>query len=252
MIPLYLINLDGSDDRLAHAAESLRAQGLAFERVPAFDGRGRDVRSLPLYDEAASLRHMGRVMRGGEVGCYLSHLDCARRLLATGAPMGVVLEDDVELEPDFSEKLGELTAALREKSGWRLVHLAAQKLKIATPIRSFGRYELYGAHYFPMTTTALLWSRAGAEEFLKVGGGRIGAPVDNFLRAWLTREGGGLALKPPLATTTGAESDIGASVRKTARRSLLYGWRKQRRLMGDKLRAMRARRRFRPAALKEE
>ena len=240
--PVYLINLDGSDDRLASASHQLAAAGVAFQRVPAFDGRGLTIDQFPDYDPGTAMRYMGRPLRGGEIGCYLSHLDCARRFLATDAAHAVVLEDDMHLTPGFAEGvravLDWLAAHPRD---WDLVHLSPNKHRIFTPLHGFEaagiRHDLTLAHYFPMTTTGLLWSRPGAQAFVE-GHRTIWAPVDNYFRHWQMRRNRGLAVWPPLVTTTGAESEIadaGANRRSVAGRHPLYGLMKQRRLLTDKL-----------------
>ena len=62
----FLINLDGSDDRLNSARAQLDQQGIAFTRVSAFDGRGLNLTEVRDYDEAHAVRYMGRKLKGGE------------------------------------------------------------------------------------------------------------------------------------------------------------------------------------------
>ena len=81
----YLINLDDSTERLATATAHLQDRGIAFTRIPAVDGRKASPADFPAYDDAASQRHMGRGVMGGELGCFYSHLACAQALLAAGA-----------------------------------------------------------------------------------------------------------------------------------------------------------------------
>lgn len=244
--PTFLINLDGSDERLRSASAQLDAAGLQFLRVPAFDGRNLTIAQFPDYDHARAIAYMGRPLRGGEIGCYLSHLDCARRFLADGAPFGVVLEDDMELAPDFADGLRAVLAWLAANPArkWDLINIGPNTHKIYTRLHDFEAgghgHCLTHAHYFPMTTTGLIWSREGAQAF--VGGhDRIWAPVDNYFRHWQTRRNRGLAVWPPLVTTSGAESEISGdgAKRSVAGRVPLYGLIKQRRLMGDKLTALR-------------
>lgn len=250
-LPVYLINLDGSEERLRSASRQLDEAGVGFERVPAFDGRALRIEEFPDYDPVGAMAYMGRPLRGGEIGCYLSHLDCARRFLDSGAEYGVVLEDDMQLEPGFAEGLRILADWLdRHECDWDLINIGANRHKIFTPLMSFDAggqaHELTRAHYFPMTTTGLIWSRQGAAVFVR-GHGRIFAAVDNYFRYWLTRSDRGLAVWPPLVTTTGAESEISAAVgakRSASGRHPLYGLIKQRRLMGDKLIAWRHKRRL--------
>lgn len=240
-IPVYLINLDGSDERLASASGQLVAAGVDFQRVPAFDGRKLRIEEFPDYDPRAALRYLGRPMRGGEIGCYLSHLDCARRFLATDAAQAVVLEDDMHLTPGFAEGVRKVLDWLAaHPMGWDVINIGANRHKIYTVLHGFdaggSRHDLTLAHYFPMTTTGLIWSRPGAQAFVE-GHRTIWAAVDNYFRWWQTRTGRGLAVWPPLVTTTGAESEIadaGANRRSVGGRHPLYGLMKQRRLLTDK------------------
>lgn len=244
-MPVYLINLDGSDQRLRHATAQLESEGIAFERVAAFDGRALRIDQFPDYDGKAAMAYMGRPLRGGEIGCYLSHLDCARRFLASGARIGLVLEDDMQLVPGFGAGLARMMEWLERGSvQWDVINIGADRLKYITPLSSFEaggrRFTLVRAHYFPMTTTGILWSRPGAQRFLSQHQA-IYAPVDNALREWQCIEDRGLSVMPPLVTTTGAISDIdgGQAKRKLEGRSAFYGWRKQKRVWRNKLRAFR-------------
>lgn len=242
----YLINLEGSDGRLAQATAQLTAAGLPFTRVAAFDGRGLAREEFPDYDHARALAHMGRPLRGGEVGCYLSHLEAARQFLASGAAYGLVLEDDLQLMPDFAAGLAAVLTLVDERAAdWDLVHLAAGRHKIFTRIAGFEvagqRHVLTRAHYFPMVTTALLWSRAGAAAFVAAHR-QIWAPVDNYLRHWQLSRDRGLAVWPPLVKTSGVASEIageGGARRSVAGRTPGYGWIRRRRLLMDKLGALR-------------
>lgn len=244
---VYLINLDGSGDRLRSASRQLDDAGMVFERVPAFDGRALRVDEFPGYDPAGAMTYMGRPLRGGEIGCYLSHLDCTRRFLDSGADHGLVFEDDMRLMPGFAEGLGILSDWLTQHDDWDLVNLGSPQHKIYTPVMGFQaagkHHDLTRAHYFPMTATALIWSRRGAETFVGTHD-RITRGVDNHFRHWLTRNDRGLAVWPPLVTTTGAQSDIedGKGKRSAKGRHPLYGLIKQRRQIVNKLIAWRHKR----------
>lgn len=240
-IETYLINLDGSDERLVSASAQLQAQGVPFTRVPAVDGRKFDLDALPYYDKERAVRYMGRPLRGGEIGCYLSHLDCAQRFLDSGADYGVVLEDDMQLSPRAWEQvMATLTWLHHSPEDWDVLHIAADRHKYVTPLERFGAHTLVRAHYFPMTTTAIIWRRQGAERLLAEHQ-TIWAPIDNLLREWQSTTNKGLSIDPPLVSTTGAESDIdgGHAKRNHEDRSFLYGLRKQRRMLRNKARALR-------------
>ena len=96
----FLINLDRSPGRLAEADAQLRAAGVAYERVPALDGRALGWAAL--RRRVSRFRFFlvhGRFPNLGEVACACSHLEACRRLLAAGEPAALVFEDDVALDP---------------------------------------------------------------------------------------------------------------------------------------------------------
>jgi len=253
-INTYVINLDGSDDRLQTINARLAAFDTSFERVAACDGRQMDLATLPDYDAASAERYMGRALVGGEIGCYHSHLKVAEAFLASDARYALVLEDDalplcnpVEL---LEKSLPDLETI---DPNWLLINIGNNKLKIATPLARYqvGDHdcELVAAHYFPMTTSAIVWSRKGARQFVDHHR-QIFAPVDNYFRYWLTREGHGYSFWPAPVTTTDAASQIMAntgSARKTHGRKWYYGLAKQFRLFQDKIIAFRRKARFKPS-----
>lgn len=251
-IVTYVINLDGSAERLDQISRRLDALDIAFERVAAFDGRKLDMAMVAEYDVRRALSYMGRRLVGGEIGCYRSHLAVASRFLASDARYALVLEDDAL---PLCNPLTLLARALPELEAidpdWLLVNIGNNKSKIVTPL---SRYSVDGhdctlvaAHYFPMTTSAIVWSRKGARRFVEEYRS-IFAPVDNYFRYWLTRQGHGYSVWPAPVTTNDSASLIdaaGSSYRQNKDRRWDYGIVKQRRLWGEKLIAVCKKLRFR-------
>ncbi len=116
----YLINLDRAEDRLAFMKEELSRVGLPFERIPAVDGRNL-VFPIPEFDAAAYRRCHGRRPNPSEVGCYLSHIECANRLLGSDESHALILEDDVALPADFRALL---RASLDAGGAWDILRLS--------------------------------------------------------------------------------------------------------------------------------
>ena len=237
-IIVYVINLDGSDERLKNVTATLHKQNINFVRFPAFDGRVSLPTSHPEYQESLALKYMGRKLTGGEIGCYFSHLKCAKAFLQTEYDFAVVLEDDMQPTENFSTKIYELIEQLKTKS-WYVINIGANKSKIFTPLFKVQQHEVYHAHYFPMTTTGIIWSKKGAQAFAREGL-PIYAPVDNFFRDWLTKSNLGIAVYPPLVSARDIASDIDQqSVRNNYGRTANYGFLKQKRLWRDKIRAFK-------------
>lgn len=238
-IPAYLINLDGSADRLAAVSQELATAGIEFERVPAVDGRTLNLRDVEDCDHDKALKTYGRALTGGEYGCYKSHLACARRMLEDGHDVALVFEDDITIDPVLLEAVHEVLAVLEEsrERDWRLVHLGPASVRISSEIDKLSTgHTLHAAHYFPQTTHALLWSRKGAQDFVNEHA-TVRMTVDNQIRHFLVREGGGYAITPPLARQEGFSSiiDTGKQNQRYADRRWNYGLLKQKRFWVNRI-----------------
>ena len=211
--PVFLINLAGSDDRLTSAQGQLDAAGIAFERIDAVDGRKRAAETFETYDDAAARLFFGRSMASGEVGCYLSHAKAAQAVLDSGAPYGLVLEDDFKAAPQAWPVLNDVIARLNAGvlPDWELVNLCRAPRMVTRPLARLtahgGEHQLIRAYYFPILATAILWSRAGAQRFVTDYARPVG-PVDHVYRRMMCDSGLGLALDPAPFGVTGVESDI--------------------------------------------
>ena len=246
-VETFLINLEGSHDRLARSTAQLTTAGLEFQRLAAFDGRHMRPEDLPMYDIARAQRVFGRRLTGGEVGCFLSHLAAAQRFLISDAIYGLVIEDDVTVPAAAALTLQDLLGVLaaRPDPPWSVVNLGEPARRMFTALDPVATgHVLVRAHYFPVTTTALLWSRPGAEAFLR-DAKAIEMPVDHWLRRWATARDAGLALNPALFPAAEGQSEIDAAgPRKKTELSPRYFIAKQSRLWSNKTRAWWHRSRF--------
>ena len=108
--PLYLlINLDRSPERLETTGTHLAARGITYRRLRGVDGKTLTL-APPAVQPFAYRRYHGRTLRAAEAGCYLSHLSAMETFLATAHDYCVVLEDDVEVVPDFADAVADLVA----------------------------------------------------------------------------------------------------------------------------------------------
>lgn len=246
-VETYLINLDGSDERLARATEQLKAVNWEFERFSAYDGRGKALSSFHNYDDAVTQKVLGRHLLNSELGCYLSHYGCVQKFLETDADYLVVLEDDMEITDDFKKQTNQILDYLdaHQDLDWYLVNLAAKKKKLAKNIIQFDHCSLWHAYYFPIRGLGLIWSRKGAEVFIAEGE-IITMPVDIFFQTWLSESGKGLGIWPALVRPAGFDSDIlgtvatqGISRKEKENRDYSYGFKKQKRMWRDRIYALK-------------
>ena len=207
-----IVNLETSPDRMASATAEMLAQGLAFERFEAFDGRPHPLESYDQYDAKAAYFQMGRELNGGEIGCYLSHRKALAHFLQTGAETCLVLEDDLMFLPGARPVLDWLVATLAQDDRWDLVNLgkAAGRCARQELVMEDGGRRLMRSYFWPSTCTAVLWSRKGAADFLAASA-VITAPIDLFTRRWVAYTNRGFALDRPIIINSGAESVLDAA-----------------------------------------
>ena len=84
-VQTWVINLDRAPDRLARVREQLDRLQMPFTRLPAVDARQFTPAQRALLDEATFHRRHGMTPLPGELGCYLSHIEVVRHLLASSA-----------------------------------------------------------------------------------------------------------------------------------------------------------------------
>jgi glycosyl transferase, family 25 len=164
MLPVFVINLDRSADRLAHMRAELARVGMGFERIPAVDGRAVPPDLRPQFLDADN-KPLGR-LADGEIGCYASHLTVHQRILSDRLPHALVLEDDPLLTPHLSEIAQAATAAAPQ--GWDFIHLSSVINRAVYAVAKLPRGHHLVRHMRPPRSVAgYIVSRSGAAKMLK-------------------------------------------------------------------------------------
>ncbi|MDB4117659.1 glycosyltransferase family 25 protein [Amylibacter sp.] len=212
-LAIYLINLDCADQRLLSAEAEINSARLKYERLSAIDGSKLLRHQEDQYDEALAYKKYGRSLSGGEIGCYLSHLNAVNLFLQTDLEYCLVLEDDIKLHSEFNSVLHELIIFLNSnrKSNFDVVNLCNKPKKIYNKLYTItannSNFDLCKAHFFPVLTTAILWTRHGAEKF-RASCQPIHSPIDQFLKDWCIKNDNGLCFLNPPVTYIDAKSQI--------------------------------------------
>lgn len=247
---IHILSLSALSSRSVDLSKRLTSFDFSFEFIDAVDGRKLNLDQFPQYDQAHARYYMGRDLVGGEIGCYLSHLKAAKAFLASDAQIGIVLEDDSAPDANLVSACEKVATYLQSSDPeWLLVNIGNSSDKLTSDLAKLPNtnHHLQAAHYFPITTHGLLWSRRGAQTFIEEHD-TIWAPVDNYFRHWLTREGHGYAIHPPIVGVTGAESVIAPTANGQKRqyqgRAWYFQFAKQKRLFIDKLIAKKMKSRF--------
>lgn len=106
---IFVINLDSSKGRWSKIKSQLDEFKLEYERIPAVDGKLISS-SNKMYDSSKNRTHFHINMSKGEIGCYLSHIKCWKKIIDEKLDYAIIIEDDVKILQDLS-KIKELLNA---------------------------------------------------------------------------------------------------------------------------------------------
>jgi glycosyl transferase family 25 len=156
---IYCINLDRHPLRWERMQRNL--QGMAFERIPAVDGKtlaGSECRDPSQPTGADKMTYC-------ELACFYSHRLTWTRFLAGREPFGCVLEDDMFLSPDFPKFISNPSWI---PPGCQLVKIetACEKVMLSRVEVGASDRVLTALHSLHPGTGAYILSRRGAEILL--------------------------------------------------------------------------------------
>ncbi len=157
-VKYYYINLDRAADRRERCEAQAAGLGIELERIVAVDGRELSPDALDKFDRAACLRELTI----NEHACVLSHLRAVETFLASGAPFGIIMEDDFTLMPHTKNHIHHITT---RTEGWECVKLYAQESKLYPVMErhSSDPCELVFPRKVLWSAVANLYTRKGAE-----------------------------------------------------------------------------------------
>lgn len=111
---VFCLNLKRRPDRLDRVIEQSYIHGFQFEVIEAIDGSRF---GLPDIGEMLS----GLWFKHGAMACSLSHMMIHRIAIDRKLNNFLLLEDDVELDPNFNEKMQDFWK--EKKSDWDMLYL---------------------------------------------------------------------------------------------------------------------------------
>lgn len=185
-IGIYAINLDRSTDRWARLARQAGELNFRLVRIPGVDGAQIAKADWIDCDETAFRRNNGRTVLDGEYGCYRSHLNAISTFLETGEPIGIIVEDDIELGPDLLARTHAALEALPATDAIKLCNHRMVWFRIFAT-SSLGDDIGRAAHGPQGSAACYAVTRAGAVKLIN-GLQRMEYPWDVALeRGWATK-----------------------------------------------------------------
>jgi len=163
-LPVYILTVDAPDGpRRKNARKQLEAVGLEAEFVEGL--RLNDPAIDAQYDRLQNLVWQKRSLSAGEIAVYCGHRRIWRRLVESGAPFALVLEDDFGVADSRAFRTI-LDDCADHPDGWDIVKLFDFNPKPVRLRRELGASELVAHRYPAAGAVGYLIARAAAERML--------------------------------------------------------------------------------------
>ena len=183
-IPIFVINLDRSPQRLESIKTTFGSLELEFIRVQAVDlNIGSDHGITHLYDDQQNSKSYFAKLTKAEQGCFYSHRNAWKAFLDSSSDICIVLEDDVALTKDFSDAVAACCDwSISERP--RILKLYSKRSVTGTSF-SLGdsRHRIVVPKLPPLGAVAHIINRPAAIELL-ARSGHFFQPVDVYMQAW--------------------------------------------------------------------
>lgn len=174
-VKFYVINLPSAEERRGFMLRQAENAGVSVEIVSAISGSELKPGDRAPYDWQKRARYMTEGLSDNEVAGVLSHRKALKAFLDSGAPYGVILEDDVEVMPQFTATIDELIHHLH---GWQVAKLYTADGKLY-PLLSSRRDE--GAVVHAVFPKKIMW-RSGAYMYTRDAAKTLYAKLFPFWR----------------------------------------------------------------------
>lgn len=160
--PIYMINLDRSQDRLEFQKKQFKEYDLKFERIPAVDGRKLNQDNYKKLLEEIPLSHKWKEMSNGQKGCSLSHYFILNKMIKENIEYCLVLEDDSVFCDDFVNKFNEYFEL--EDLNNDIIYIGNQQSE--EDLKKIEQYKKIRKPTF--TTHAMIYTKKGAQNILNL------------------------------------------------------------------------------------
>lgn len=186
-IEAFIIHLARAQARRPQVERILEACPVPSRVIDAVDGRELTSRAVNEVFSHKSL-HAPRYpfsITAGEIGCFLSHRRAWRMIVESGLRAGLVLEDDVEIDPDGFALALALASDHIEREGYIQFQVRPVAAGAVVVTRQDG-VSLLRPRVAMLRTSAQLVSAAQARRLLEITES-FDRPVDGLLQlSWVT------------------------------------------------------------------
>ncbi len=183
----FIIHLERSKGRMAQVQDLSAKSPFEVEIVAAVDGAKLTAAEIDACFSAQPLFQPKYPfgLNAGEIGCFLSHRAAWQKIVDQDLTAGLILEDDVQLDPKVFERAIEAAKKWSESHGY--IQFQVRDVAMTNPVmeRAEDVTLLQPIPVF-LRTSAQLVSKATAQHLLDITQ-RFDRPIDTFLQmGWAT------------------------------------------------------------------
>lgn len=183
----WIIHLDRARDRQAQVQRLIATAPCKAQIIPAVDAKQlshSDIEKV-LFKHSIHAPEYRFPVSNGEVACFLSHRAVWQKIVESGAPMGMIYEDDTALDPEIHTAAVALAKDHIEALG--IIMFQPRNIQTAADsVASQNGLHLTRPHVSPLRTNATLYSASAARRMLEVTK-VFDRPVDGTLQLhWVT------------------------------------------------------------------
>ncbi|TMP37787.1 glycosyltransferase family 25 protein [Pseudoalteromonas rubra] len=162
---IFIINMDGCEDRWQATYTRLKEVGLDATRFPATNGKQLSESEVTeWYDPAANLKRYHRHLTPGEIGCYISHYRVYEKVVNEQLPYALVLEDDLHIE----DSLAPLLALIPALKNWDMIKLSDNRANpFIDTLKLSDHFTLGNYKKVPNGAQGYLISQEGAKKLMR-------------------------------------------------------------------------------------
>lgn len=163
-VPIFVINMQGSEKRWMKLSHRLTELGINAQRFPATIGKELSKEEIDeWYSCKKNKQRHHRDLTLGEIGCYVSHMRIWQKMVNENINHCLVLEDDLFIEKQLTSII-ELSKTL---DGWDLIKLSDNRDFPFIDTKKL-EYNCTLGNYLkaPNGTQGYLVSLSGAEKLL--------------------------------------------------------------------------------------
>nr|CAH7758151.1 unnamed protein product [Callosobruchus chinensis] len=178
---IYMINLKRRHERRKRMLKCFDELGLDVELVDAVDGQALNesflgkIKFMPGFSDP----YHKRPMKLGEIGCFLSHFNVWRDVVANKYKTVLILEDDIRFEPFFRTRVVALMNEVNKIPNWDLVYFGRKILQDDEQWIEGSNYLVQPGYSY--WTLGYVLKYNGAEKLLNADPLSRLVPVDEYL-----------------------------------------------------------------------